>query len=716
MFKHNLSHRCLLAAWLVVIASGAKAQDHQDGATRDTGTIDHSSAQDTYHNKSDEIVVTALLRTERIDSLSSVAVLTGQELTAVLRPSIGDTLSHVPGISSTSFGPTASRPVLRGLQGERVRLLTNGIGSIDVSNTSADHAPVINPLLAERIEVLRGPQALLFGSSATGGVVNVVDGRIPNAIPDEVVHLSALAGYATAAQERNASAAADINLGDGFVAHFDGSYLKSRDVRIAGFALAPALRLEAIASSLLLAPANSVADFAGNAAAQGVLRNTAARTWTAAGGLAYINDGGSLGVAYSQFDSLYGVPIRLATRPGQSEEAPRLQQHQNRVDARAEIKPNSGPVELIAFRFGYANYVHAELEPDGAVATTFFNKGMEGRLELRQAKSGAWSGISGIQFVRRDFDVQGDEAFLPRNSTSQFGLFSKQQIDIGALRFESGARWEHALISAAPYQDQTQFFIGDRTFDAWSGAFGTSYEFAPEWRLGVNLSRTERAPAAEELFASGPHAGTASYEIGDTLLGKESAWSLEAIFRGKAPGYSFELSAFHSWFGNFIYEQGMGAVIDGLPVFQISQADARLYGFEVEAKATVFRVDRWTLEAEGMADYVHATIAGAGAAPRIPPLRMQGGLYLFSSHMDLRGEIEHSIAQKRIARFETPTPAYTMVNCEIGWRPWGRDRPLSLLVSANNILNVAARRHASFAKDYAPLAGRDIRFSARLTL
>lgn len=711
------TNRLALLTGSAVLALLAASAAHAQETPAQPVPQDHNSPDDTYHQgPGQEIVVTAPLRTQRLDSLSGVAILGGADLTAALRPSIGDTLKNTPGVSSSSFGPTASRPVLRGLQGERVRVLTNGIGSIDVSNTSADHAPVVNPLLAERIEVLRGPQSLLYGSAAIGGVVNVVDGRIPNVVPDEPIHLSALAGYATAAKERDGSISIDVPLSGGWVGHVDGSYLKSADMRIGGYALTPDLRAQALASSLLPAEPGSDIDFAANAGVRGTLPNTAARTWSAAAGLAYINDRGSIGVAYSHFDSLYGVPLRLATLPGQGQEAPRLQQSQDRIDARAEVKPDNGPFDQIGFRFGFADYVHAELGPDGAVGTTFFNQGMEGRLELRQRKSGPWSGVSGLQFVRRDFDVIGDEAFLPRNSTGQFGLFTMQQLDTGALRVEAGARWEHASMESKPAPGQAQFFVGTRSYDAFSGALGASYELAKDWRIGVNLSRTERAPAAEELFANGPHAGTSAFEIGDVDLAKEKAWSIEAILRGKGSGYSFELSAYHSWFGNFIFERATGGLDEGLPVFQISQANARLYGFEAEAKVTLARFGAWTIEADALADYVHATIDGSGPAPRIPPLRMLGGLSLESSHVNLRGEVERVTAQNRVAPFETATPGYTMVNAELGWRPWGKSRPLSFVLTANNLFDVNARRHASFLKDYAPLAGRDIRVTARLEL
>ena len=674
------------------------------------------AAQDYHERKNEDIVVTAPVRTARLDALSGVAVLKAEDLTASLKPSIGDTLEHTAGVSSTSFGPSASRPVLRGLQGERVKLLTNGIGAIDVSNTSADHAAVINPLLAERIEVLRGPQSLLYGAAAIGGVVNVIDSRIPNSVPEEKYHLGALGSYASAANERSLSVASDVPLGGGWVVHIDGSWFKSDDLRIGGHALTPQLRAEALASSLLPPVPGSDVDFAANAALEGRLPNTASRTWSAAGGLAYIGEGGNIGFAYSHYDSLYGVPVRWATLPDQGQEAPRLQQRQDRIDLRAEVLLGDGLMEKLSFRYGFADYAHFELAPDGSIGTSFYDKGMEGRLELKQAKRGGWSGASGLQFVHRDFDVVGDEAFLPRNTTAQFGLFTVQQIDTGPVKFELGGRWEHSALQSKPLVSQPQFFSGRRNYDAWAASIGASLELAKEWRLGINLSRTERSPAAEELFANGPHAGTSAFEVGDPNLVNETAKSVEAILRGKGPGYSFELSAYHSWFGNFIFDKRTGAIEDGLPVYQISQADARYYGFEIEGKVTLARFGGWSLEADGLADYVHATINGYGPAPRIPSLRMLGGMTLSSSSLDLRGEVERVTAQNRTAQNETATPGYTMVNAEVTWRPWGDDRPLSIVLSANNLFDVVARRHASYLKDYAPLAGRDIRLTARLEI
>lgn len=703
---------------LLAVASPARAQ-----------AVDHDDANDIYHTHDDrDIVVTGAVQVSRKDVLSGVAVLRGEELTAALRASIGDTLAHTPGVSATSFGPSASRPVLRGLQGERVRVLSNGIGSIDVSNTSADHAPAINPLLAHRIEVLRGPQSLQYGSAAIGGVVNVIDHRIPVAEPDEPVHLAMLGSYGSAADERSLSGSADIALGGGLVAHVDGSYFKSNDLRIGGYALTPALRAEALASSLLPHEEDEheeeghgehdhhdeEIDFAANAGVKDRLPNSAARTWTAGAGLAYINEGGSIGVAYSRYDSRYGIPIRLATQPGQHQEAPVLHLKQDRIDAKAEVLVSSDLLEKVAFRYAYGNYSHAEILPDGTTGTTFFNKGMEGRFELVQADRNGWTGASGIQFVMRDFNVVGDEAYLPRNDTRQFGLFTVQQLQRGPLRLEAGLRFERSRLESKPLPDQAQFVPTLLTYESYSGSIGAAYDVAPGWKIGANLSRAERSPSAEELFANGPHHGTETYEIGNLALRKERATSVEAILRGSGNGFDVEASVYHSWFGNFIYESRTGAFEDGMPVYQISQADAKLYGFEVQGEVTLAKPGIWTIKADALADWVHAEITGQGPAPRIPPLRVLAGLSAHSPRLDLRAEVERVSQQDRVAAFETVTPGYTTVNAEIAYRPWGKERPLSFTLAAHNLFDVTARRHASFLKDYAPLAGRDIRLTARL--
>ncbi len=670
---------------------------------------------DGFHADDAATIVVTARRQDRRDILSGVSVLSGEQLTRALRPTLGETLARTPGVSATSFGPSASRPILRGFQGERVRVLTDGIGSIDVSNTSVDHAVVIDPLLAERIEVLRGPQALLYGSSAVGGVVNVIDKRIPRAVPDEPVHLNALATYGSAANERSIGGAVDSPIGrSGVVVHADGSYLKTADLEIGGFALSPRARRDALATAALGGPDAGL--FAANAAIRGRLPNTANETTTVGVGAALIRDGGNIGLSYSHYDSLYGVPIRYATQPGDEQEAPRLDLLQNRVDARAEVQTGGDLLDSVNVRAGYANYRHFELAPDGAIGTSFFNKGGEGRVDLVQARRGAWSGTTGGQFFFRDFNVVGDEAFLPKNSTEQLGLFTLQQFDFGRLKLEAGGRYEHTSLLASPLPDQPQFFGGQRSYSTVSGSGGGSYEVTDGWRAGVSVSRTERAPSGEELFANGPHAGTQSFEVGSPFLKTERSLGVEGVVRGRGRGYTLELSGFYDRFANFIYEVQTGEIEDGLPVFQQNQADARYYGFEAEGTLTLARFGPASVVADGLADYVRATVKGSGPVPRIPPLRMLGGIGLTTPKVDARAEVERVFAQNRIAAFETRTDGYTLVNLSASVRPFGEARPLSLVLSANNLFDVDARRHASFLKDFAPLAGRDLRVSVRVDL
>jgi iron complex outermembrane receptor protein len=688
-----------------VLLASAAAPAFADAAALDADTALHGTV-------SAEIIVTAPYARDRATALSGVTVLQGTDLTRELRGTIGETLSRQAGVSSTSFGPNASRPILRGFQGERIRILNDGIGSFDVSNTSVDHAVVINPQLAERIEVLRGPASLLYGSSAIGGVVNIVDKRIPREVPTEPVHLDVLGSFGSAATERNISGVVEVPVTDKIVLHADGSFAESDDLRIGGFVLSRPVRAAALASG---DPA--VRDLA---VLDGRLPNSAARTWAAGGGAAFIDADGELGFAYSHYDSLYGVPPRfdLATGDG---EAVRLKVKQDRIDLRGQINAGGSFIDTIKFRFGYADYRHSELDDAGAIGTTFLNQGLEGRLEVAQTKrdigSGTWRGATGVQLFARRFEAIGDEAFVPRNDTLQAGIFTLQEVDFGAASVETAGRYERANVKASVSDFRGAPVFSDRNFDLFSGSLGASFGFAQGWRLGVNLSHTERAPAAEELLANGPHAGTQAFEIGNPDFNKERANGAELILRGKGEGYSFEASVYYSRFSDYIYEVQTGAVEDNLPIFQILQDNARYIGFEVQGSATLARLGDSEIKLDALADYTDAKILGGGGmVPRIPPLRMLAGIGVSGPVWDARAEIEHATSQTRLAAFETETAAYTLVNASISIRPFA-DRPnTAIVVSANNLFDVDARRHASFLKNFAPLAGRDIRVSLRFTI
>ncbi len=665
----------------------------------------------------DPIIVTAPY-VRSLDILGNVSVLEGDELARDIRGQIGDTLTRQAGVSATSFAPGASRPVLRGFSGERVRVLTDGIGSIDVSNTSADHAVTIDPLTVERIEILRGPAVLLFGSQAIGGAVNLFDRRIPRKVPTDHVHIDAIGGYATAADDRNIGSSIDVALSPQIVAHLDGSWRKTGDARAGGFIYAPGIR-----SDLLHLAEHEVedghldeaAELTTDANRRGKIPNTASETWTAAGGLSLINDGGQLGVSLSYFDSNYGVPSRPNTAHHDEGEEDAGHDHgegpvtiglkQWRADVRGEVELGDGFFDKLRLRGGYADYEHTEFEGD-EVGTIFYNTGVEGRLELAQNDRGGWRGASGLQFSHRDFDAVGAEAFVPRNLTDQFAVFTLQEWTLGSLGIEAAARYEATNVKA--------LVLGiARSFDTFSGALGANYEITDGVKFGVSVARAVRAPSAEELFSNGPHIATQSFEVGDPNLKREASWGAEASFKLKTDALNLSLSAYSNWFDDFIFSNATGAEEDELPVFQYFQRNARVWGFEVEASARLAQIGGFNIVADATADMTRAKIKGGQFVPRIPAMRVLGGLEAQGERIDARAEVEWTDDQTRVAPFETTTKGFTLVNASISWRPLPDTKNLTLSLAANNIFDVEARRHASFTKDYVPLTGRDIRITAR---
>ena len=643
-----------------------------------------------------DIIVTAPYSRNRFDVLTGVSVLDGEVLTREVRSTIGETLAQQPGVSATSFGPNASRPILRGFQGERIRVLNDGIGSFDVSNTSVDHAVAINPMLVDRIEVLHGPTSLLYGSSAIGGVVNLVGNRIPRALPDAPVHLDALGTYGSAANAFSFGGAVNAPIAGKFVAHVDGSYYTADDLKIGGYVLSDTARAEAIANGNYEA-----------AALKDTLPNSAGTNWDVAGGFSYIGDGSVAGVSVNRLENTYGIPIRYALVPGEEQEAVKIALEQTRVDALAYVETNGGFIDQIKLRWGYADYQHSEIDAEtGEIGTTFYNQGQEGRLELVQTKRGGWTGALGGQYIIRDFDVVGDEAFLPKNTTLSGGLFMLQEYRAGDWRFEGAARYEVTTVQSQPASFE-------RTFRPFSASVGASTALAPDWRIGLSLSHTARAPAAEELLADGPHAGTQAFEVGDPNLDLEVANGAEITARGTGTNFSIDGSFYYQRFSNFIYLEQTGAIVDGLPEFIALQGPATYWGFEIQGNATLARWGQWELSANLLTDYVNAELKDAGPVPYIPPLRVLGGLGIAGEAVDGTVQVEWASKQTRVAPYETPTDGYVLLNLSANWRPFKANPDTYLVVSIDNILNEDARRASSFLKDFAPLAGRDFRVALR---
>ena len=717
--------RCAVTGASVValgVSTLAHAQDAQNETTAETA--DERVVDDLHDRRLDSqaVIIVTAQGLRQFDLLAGTSVFEGEELADNLEGQLGEVLTKIPGVSATGFAPGASRPILRGFSGERVKVLVDGIGAIDVSNTSADHAVSIDPLTAERIEVLRGPAVLLYGSQAIGGAVNVIDKRIPRRIPDEPLHVDAIARGDTASDLREFGASVDVPLGSSFVAHLDGSWRETDDLEIPGFVVSPSLRaelLEEAAEEEDEGEFEEAEELREAADQRGVLPNSATETWTANGGIAFIRGDSSLGVAVGVYDTDYGVP----TRPGaghhhgeegeegeesegeeEGEELVSIGLRQWRADMRGDIALGDGFFERLTFRAGYSDYTHTEFEGD-EVGTVFDVEGIEARAQLIQNESGAWRGSIGSQFTYRDFDAFGAEAYVAPNRTEQIALFALQEFGNGPFQIEGSARFETTDV------EDTQNRIM-RDFNTFSGAFGLAYDGPFALRSGINISRVARAPSAEELFSNGPHIATQAFETGDPDLVEEKAWGIELFTRGKVAGAEFSLAAFKSWFDDYIYLSETGEEEDDLPVFVYLQDDADYFGLEGEIKYPLFDNGDFGVTADVRGEYVKAKLSDGTPLPQIPPLSLLGALELDSAMFDVRAEVQWFDDQDRVAPFETRTDGFTFVNASITWRPLGRDS-VSLHLAADNIFDVTGRRHASFTKDFVPLAGRNVTLGLR---
>ena len=715
------------------LAVHAQQSDAQDA---DAPPATDAEVDDDFHGR--DIVVTGS-GVGRLDVLAGTSVVEGIALQREMAGQIGDVLADLPGVSTTGFAPGASRPVLRGFQGERVRVLTDGIGAIDASNTSADHAVTIDPLTADRIEVLRGPASLLYGSSAIGGAVNVIDRRIPLRIPAEPVHVDVAAATDTASDLRQLGGSVDAPIGRQFVVHVDGSWRKTNDLEIPGYAVSDALRSELLEEAAEHADEPEEAEELIEAAnVRGIVDNSDTETWSAGAGVSWIGNRATLGVSVGLYDTFYGVPLRPGAGHHHEEEGEDHDEHDHggehdeehdehgheehehetvdidmrqwRADLRGTLSFDNGPFAEARTRWGVTNYTHTELE-SGETGTVFDVNGIEGRVELvqRGGISGANSGGSlGAQYYRRELDAIGAEAFVPPSTTNQFALFTLQELDFDAVTLELAGRYEHA--------EQNADGFASRNFDSVSGAVGIWHETAGGVRFGLNGSRVERAPAGEELYADGPHPATQQFEVGDPFLDTEKALGIEAYVRGAFGPATFALTGFATRFDDYIYLAATGEEEDELPVFQQMQQDADYLGFEAETAFPLVRLGEIAIGNEISASYVRAELNDGSPVPLIPPLSARYALTAKARQLEGRIEVGLFDDQDRIAAYETKTDGFTMVDASLAWKPWRGNRNLTLIGQVDNIFDVEGRRHSSVTKDFVPMAGRNVRLSVRVSL
>ncbi len=703
----------LMAGWLAAPAwaQDADAQqstsDQADSENAPQAATASDAAQDDFHdgsiNYQGKIIVTGSGR-HTLEMLAGTTVVEGLTLQRSLSSQLGDVLAAQPGVSTSGFSPGASRPVLRGFSGARVKVLIDGIGSIDASNVSDDHAVALDPFNAERIDVLRGPAVLLFGSQAIGGAVNVIDKRIPLRVPQEDYHFDALVSGNSVADMYSGAASLDIPVDGGFALHVDGGYHKSDDVNVPGYAVADSLRAQLLSDADMIEAADpDRAELLRSQANQrGVLLNSGTETYSANLGAAFFKGDSNIGVSMGYYDTQYGIPVR----PGNDGDPVSIGLKQWRGDLRAELDLGDGFFDRLNNRVAFSHYTHTEFE-GGEPGTTFNVDGMEARSELVEAERSDWSGSLGIQYTTRNLRISGEEQLLPRNLSNSFAVFAFQQIPLGEARLHLAGRFE----SADVFAPDIDF---DRNYQTFSGALGLTHPLAEGLEIGVNASRVARAPSPEELLVDGAHDATQSYERGNPGLAVEKAVGGEAFLRGQVGEASLNLTGFYSRFTDYIYQVGTGEVIEGLPVFEFRQGDADYYGAEGELDLPLMESDDWfKLKSELRGSFVRAKLGDGGNVPRIPPLSLFGALEAERGAVTLRGELAWTAKQAKAGLNETPTDAYTFVNASIAWRPIRGNNNVTLLLKADNIFDVSGRLASSLTKDYTPLPGRNIEASLR---
>ncbi len=677
------------------------------------------------------------------DLARPVEVLTGERLDAAKASSLGETVNKLPGVQSSYFGPGVGRPIVRGFDGARVQVLSDGLGSGDVSTVSADHAVSIEPFLANQIEVLKGPSTLLYGSGAIGGAVNVIDGRIPETVTADPLQGRAELRGDSVNNEKTGMVRLDGTSASGnLVFHFDALHRETGNYDIPGFA----------ESARQLAAEGEVPD----PATAGTLANSALRTDSGAFGLSWIGSRGFLGVGHSVFNTRYGVPGHSHggddghghdaddDHDAEGDDTVRILMDQRRSELRAGLD-DLGVFESVRLKFADTRYTHTEFEGE-AVGTVFNNASQEARLELVHQPWAGWRGAFGVQLADREFNAIGDEAFVPATEGSDTGLFWIGERRSGDFKFELGARHDRNAIDAAPQTLAPQRH-NSRKFEAKSASAAVQWELNEHFHASIGLDRAQRVPTAEELFSNGLHVATGTMEVGDDTLGVETANRLELGMRWHGERLEVGLAAYTIDYVDFIYQATPESLSDpgtalsdgGVPVRLWNQADARFHGMEADATIALAENDSGLWDLRLFGDLVHgklkhggdrdvnvqvfhgehvhnhaARISMQGNLPRLAPARI--GSELSWSQGPWRASLGavRYMKQDRVAINETTTPGYTLVDAHLAWhRDTASGNAWELFVDGSNLLDQEARPHTSFLKDLAPLPGRGIAFGIR---
>ncbi len=608
-----------------------------------------------------------------------VSSLSGNELLLRRQGTLGETLGGMPGVSSTWFGPAASRPIVRGLDGDRIRILENGGALRDVSGLSFDHAVSLDPIAVDRIEVLRGPGALLYGGNAVGGVVNLIDGRIPTA-PLQGVTGRADVGHASGNRERNGAVLVEGGT-DRLGLHVDASGRRFGDTRVpAGL---PCTQGEATVLARRLC-------------------NSDGHTGGGAVGGSLFFDRGYVGASVSDFGTGYGSV---------AEDEVRLDQRSRRVALQGELRGLRGPLQSVKAQASHTDYRHTESEA-GVPGTVFRTRGSDLRLEARHARIGPLEGVVGFQWDDAGLSAEGAEAFLPSSDTRQRALFVYEELPTGWGKLSFGARTERVDVESEAAR---------RRFRPASASLGAVWNLTRTWQLTGNLSRTQRAPKDYELFADGPHVATGAFEVGNPALGLERSTSLDAGLQWNDGPHRAKVGVFQNRFSDYIALLSTGQLRgDGdelLPEFAYSPVAARLRGLEAEGSARLL-AGAHTLDLELRGDLVRADNLTLGQPlPRIAPVRVGATLAWASGDWGARLGFDHWARQSRVPEGDSPVAGYTLWNSSVTYKARAGQAELLWYAKVDNIADRLAFSPTSILTQSAPgrvpLPGRSLRVGLR---
>lgn len=633
-------------------------------------------------------------------------ILEGDKLRGKIGQTIGETLKDELGVTSQSFGNGVGSPVIRGLSGPRVRVLQNNIGNNDVSQLSPDHANSVEPLLAERVEVLRGPSTLLYGSGLSGGVVNVIDNRIPENRFDKLFNLQAEQRYESVSN--GIASIGKVEGGqDSLAYHFDGFYRGQDNVHIGGNAINEA-DARATDSSLVNVP-----DLINP---PGVLPNSSGRSFGGSAGFAWLGDNAQAGTAINYLANNYGVPP-----DGSGSNPVRINLRQSKYDFRGQLNDPLPFAQVLRYKVGYTDYRHDEVD-GGVIGTTFLNKTIENRLELEHKPVGNVSGLIGFQALNTDFSALGEETLVPKSDINGYSVFAVESVKSGPLTYQFGFRSEWQSLDSA---NQQRF-----SFTPISGSAGVEWQFRDNHRVNLAFTHSERAPQVQELLSFGVHDATRSFEIGNDKLGIEASNNLDLGYRYQYNGWAAEINLFHNWINGYISQSRNGQVFNEdieafetvcsaetcVPVQATSQNDAIFKGFEVQFTAPLLESKAGIVNATLFSDYTRASFTQGGDVPRIPPLRYGVQLNYENNAFSGNLRLTRAEAQTKAGANETSTPGYVRLDLTTQYRLASfKNSEITLFANGKNLLNENIRNSVSFLRNFAPEAGRSAEIGVRVS-